>query len=42
MVLKAPQKKKIFGPNLEKNLLKNTTEHTRKELCTPKWTPKYF
>ncbi len=23
MVLQAPQKKKIFGPNLEKNLLKN-------------------
>jgi hypothetical protein len=23
MVLKAPQKKKIFGQNLEKNLLKN-------------------
>ncbi len=24
MVLIAPQKKKIFGPNLEKNLLKNS------------------
>jgi hypothetical protein len=24
MVFKAPQKKKFFGPNLEKNLLKNT------------------
>ena len=24
MVLKAPLKKKFFGPNLEKNLLKNT------------------
>jgi hypothetical protein len=24
MVLKAPQKKKFFGPNFEKNLLKNT------------------
>jgi hypothetical protein len=24
MVLKAQQKKKCFGPNLEKNLLKNT------------------
>jgi hypothetical protein len=36
--LKSSTEKKIFGPNLKKNLLKNrlSSEHTRKELCTPK------
>ncbi len=40
MVLIAPQKKNLFAPNLEKKPPEKLTEHTRKELCTPKWTPK--
>jgi len=42
MVLKAPQKKKFFAQNLEKKPPSKWTEHTRKELCTPKWTPNNF
>jgi hypothetical protein len=42
MILIAPQKKIFFGPNLEKKPPQKYTEHRRKELCTPKCTPKYF
>ncbi len=41
MILKAPQKIFFFGQNYKNPPLKYT-EHTRKELCTPKWTPKYL
>ncbi len=31
------EKKNFFGQNLEKKPPKKQTEHTRKEICTPKY-----
>jgi hypothetical protein len=42
MVLKAPQQHLFLALTYKKKLPLKYTEHTRKELCTPKRTSKYL